>query len=144
MAVASLSAAESNSLHPRVPASMAVRDMSSFAPARDGGLPSSLITVARMTSSPRASRSASSSSTLGMRRGAGEHRLKDRAGARDLCLGGRVAGGEAEAAQRLVERQPHGQQHVRWDHRYGCSCGSALCAITSTVLRQLPLLAQEL
>src|SRR5256885_1789746 len=41
--------------------------MSSFAPARDGGFPSSLMTVASTTSSPRASRCASSCSTLGMR-----------------------------------------------------------------------------
>ena len=45
-AAASASAAASNSLQPRVPASVAVRDSRSLAPVWDGGSPSSLTTVA--------------------------------------------------------------------------------------------------
>src|SRR5579859_2244382 len=141
MAAASFSAAESNSLHPSVPASVAVRDMSTFAPARDGGLPSSLITVARTTSSPRASRCASSSSTLGTCVRSRENGTKDGARARDLLVGGRVARGQAQTPQGLVHRQPHRQQDVRRVERAGRASGSARRGHPGKVERQEQVLA---
>src|SRR5689334_19567223 len=102
MAGASSSAAESNSLQPSVPASVVVRDMSSLAPGRDGGSPSSLITVASTTSSPLASRRASSVSTSGMGGRPAQNASQDLDRVLDLVVGGCRAGGETEAAQRLV------------------------------------------
>src|SRR6202171_6057437 len=108
MELASASAAEPNSLQPSVPDREAVRDMRSFAPACDGGLPSSLTTVARTTSSPRASRLASSSSTLdrgtlGTGWRAREDRADDRVRVGDLIVGRCVTGGEPKTAERLLE-----------------------------------------
>src|SRR5690348_14320909 len=113
MPAASAIAAESNSLQPRVPASLVDRVISSLAPDCDGGSPSSLMTVASTTSSPFAIRLASSSSTLGTGAWPAQHGAKDLAPARDLVVGRRVAGGQAQAAQRLLERDAHREQHVR-------------------------------
>src|SRR5947209_2609457 len=113
MAAQSIKAAESNSLQPSVPAIAAVRCMRSFAPGCEGGLPSTLITVASTTSSPRPIRWASSSSTLGMSGGAGEDGAQHIHGAGDLVVCRCVAGGEPETAQRALQIQAHREQDVR-------------------------------
>src|SRR5713226_736692 len=114
MRLASSRAAASNSLQPSVPARVAVRESKSLAPVLDGGSPSSLITVARITSSPRASRAASSSSRLGTGRAAGEDVGYDVARARDLIVGGRIPGRQPETAERGVQAQAHCEQDVGW------------------------------
>src|SRR5437773_7333532 len=106
-------AAESNSLQPSVPASAASRDIKSLAPVCDGGSPSSLTTVASTTSWPSARQRASSSSTLATDRNPAEHRPQDLDRARDLRVGGCVAGGQAQAAQCALHAQPHRQEDVR-------------------------------
>src|SRR6266705_6248687 len=103
MAAESSSAAVSNSLQPSVPASATSCAIRSFAPGCDGGSPSSLITVASTTSSPCASRAASSSSTLGTSGSLRENGLQDRCRGRDVFVGGAVTGGQAQAAQRLLQ-----------------------------------------
>src|SRR5205823_14261420 len=90
----------------------AFRVISSFAPGCDGGSPSSLITVASTTSSPCASRAASSSSTLGTSGSLRENGLQDRCRGRDVFVGGVVTGGQAQAAQRLLQAQAHREQDV--------------------------------
>src|SRR5467141_579370 len=112
MAPTSARAAASNSLHPSVPASVAVRERRSLAPGRDGGSPSSLITVASSTSSPEEMRRASSSSTLGTDAATHQDRNQDRARARDLIVGGGITRGQTEAAQRLVQTEAHREQRV--------------------------------
>src|SRR5207245_10636339 len=124
-AAESASAAESNSLQPRVPAIAASPAMSSFAPGCEGGSPSSLITVARTTSSPAASRRASSSSTLGMRSDTPENPAQDLHCASHLIVGGGVAGGQAQAPERLLHGQAHRQQDVRGIERAGGTRRSA-------------------
>src|SRR5437867_620722 len=106
MAAESASAAKSNSLQPSVPASAASRDMRTLAPGWEGGSPSSLTTVARTTSSPRASRRASSSSTLGMHAAATQNGVEDLARADHLRLCGGVTGRQAQAAERLLQGHP--------------------------------------
>src|SRR5579872_1145709 len=114
MPAASASAAESNSLQPSVPASEVARDIKSLAPGCDGGSPSSLMTVARTTSSPRPRRRASSSSTeSGMRRRPGQDLPQYRDGEPDLFVGRVVAGREAKRSERELEREAHREQHMR-------------------------------
>src|ERR1700731_3101018 len=100
---ASASAAEANSLHPSVPASVAVRERSSLAPGLDGGSPSPFATVASTPASSRARRWCSSSSTLGTDRGPHQRGGDDRARARDLLVSRGVAGGQPQAAESGVE-----------------------------------------
>src|SRR5713226_5971725 len=119
MRLASSRAAASNSLQPSVPARVAVRESKSLAPVLDGGSPSSLITVATITSSPRASRAASSSSRLGTGGAAGEGAGYDVARARDLIVGGRVPGGQPEASQGRLQAQAHREQDMGWIERAG-------------------------
>src|SRR6266513_6021706 len=115
---ASASAAESNSLHPSVPASVPVRDIKSLAPDCDGGSPSSLTTVARITSSPRPSLLASSASTecvrpgspagwLGTDRRLAQDLPQNRGRDVDLGVRGRIAGCQAHATDRLLHVHAH-------------------------------------
>src|SRR5260370_9092234 len=103
----SASAAESNSLQPRVPAIEFEPDIRSLAPACEGGSPSSLITVASTTASPFAIRDASSSSTLGTGGGSSQDRTQDADRSRDLFIGCRPARGEAQTPERLLQPEPH-------------------------------------
>src|SRR5881628_1845893 len=83
--------------------SAASRDIRSLAPGWEGASPSSLTTVASTTSSPRASRRASSSSTLGMHAAATQHGVEDLARPHHLSRRGGVTGRQAQAAERLLE-----------------------------------------
>src|SRR4030088_1107939 len=133
---ASASAAASDSLQPSVPAQGAVRESRIFAPAWEGGSPSTLITVARTTSSPRATRAARSSSRLGTGRRSGQRIADDRVCARDLFVGRGIAGRQPKAAPRLLEAEAHGEQNMRGIERAGCTCGAARRGDSSEVERE--------
>src|SRR5260370_10935527 len=123
MRAASSRAAAASALQPSVPASVAVRDSKCFGLVLEGGSASSLTAVARITSSPAASRAARSSSRLGTGRAAGEDAGYDVARARDLFVGRRVPGRQPKAAERGVQAQAHREQNMRWIERAGGTRG---------------------
>src|ERR1700687_6183227 len=141
MRLASSRAAASNSLQPSVPARVAVRDIRSLAPVLEGGSPSSLMTVASITSSPRANRAARSSSRLGTGSTAGEDAGYDVARARALILGGRLPGGEPQASKRRVKAQAHREQDMGWIERAGGARGPARRCEAGDVEREQHVLA---
>src|SRR6202165_3359310 len=141
MRLASSRAAASNSLQPSVPARVAVRDIRSLAPVLEGGSPSSLMTVASITSSPRANRAARSSSRLGPGSTAGEDAGYDVARARDLIVGGRVPGGEPQASKRRVKAQAPREQDMGGIERAGGARGPARRCEAGDVEREQHVLA---
>ena len=71
-----------------------------------------------------------------MRGGATQDRLHDLDRTRDLIVGGCVTGGEAQAAERLVQAQAHRQQDVRRVERTRRTCGPARRGHACQVQRQ--------